>query len=112
MKVFKKVRNIGSITGLCGIYEGAIFRIDPDECITIGRDPKLAQIVVDENCELVSRKHCTVKCCRNESGYLVTDFSTNGTFVSEERLAKNEPVLLPKGTVLFIGDKTNSFKLN
>lgn len=114
MKIFKKSadRFVGSIMGISGAYAGAIFRIDPEENITIGRDPKTSHIVVDEGCELVSRTHCTVKGSSQTGYYCVTDHSRNGTFVDGERLPKDTAVFVPKGSVLYLGDKTNSFKLN
>ncbi len=114
MKIFRKSHDnfIGSLTGISGVYEGAIFRIDAGENITIGRDPKVSQIVVDENCELVSRRHCTVRGNAAERNYSVTDHSTNGTFINGNRLPKDEEISVPKGTVITLGDDTNAFKLN
>lgn len=114
MKIFKKASDIfvGSIMGTKGMYSGAIFRIDPHENITIGRDPKTSQIVIDECCQFVSRTHCTV-CGNPQTGeYSVTDYSKNGTFVNNERLPKGETVLVPRGSTLSVGSKENSFKLN
>ncbi|MBQ3150430.1 MAG: FHA domain-containing protein [Clostridia bacterium] len=112
MKIFKKIGDlfVGSITGISGAYAGAIFRIDPDEDITIGRDPKTSQIVIDKDYPLVSRTHCTVR--GGNDGYIVTDHSTNGTFIDGERLPKGETVFVKRGSVLYIGDNSNTFKLN
>ena len=114
MKIFKKSNDsfVGSIMGLSGVYADAIFRLDPNEKITIGRDPKSAQIVVDENCELVSRKHCTVLGCVSANCYIVTDLSTNGTFADGKRLPKGEAVSVARGTIIALGDNTNTFRLN
>jgi pSer/pThr/pTyr-binding forkhead associated (FHA) protein len=114
MKIFKKSEDafVGSIMGLTGTYADAIFRLDPDEDITIGRDPKTSQIVVDEDCDLVSRTHCTVKGSTKSGQYSVIDYSKNGTFVNGERLPRGIVVSVPRGSVLFIGDRQNTFKLN
>ena len=114
MKIFKKSGDIfvGSIMGLIGDYEGAIFRIDPDEEITIGRDPKTSHIVIDECCDLVSRTHCTIKGDLQSGAYTVTDYSTNGTFANGERLPKGVTVAVGRGTIISIGNKDNTFKLN
>lgn len=114
MKIFKKAGDVfaGSIMGISGAYADAIFRIDPDENITIGRDPKTSQIVVDEGCDLVSRTHCTVKGNAKTGGYSVTDHSKNGTFVNGEKLPWGETVSVPRGSILYIGDRENTFKLN
>lgn len=114
MKIFKKSGDtfVGSIMGLSGTYADAIFRIDPDENITIGRDPKTSQIVVDEGCELVSRTHCTVRGNARTGQYSVIDHSKNGTFVNGERLPCGVMVSVPRGSILYIGDRQNSFRLN
>lgn len=114
MKVFKKSKDIfaGSIMGISGVYADAIFRIDPDENITIGRDPKTSHIVVDEGCSLVSRTHCTVKGDAQQGAYCVTDHSKNGTYINGERIPRNVEVCVPRGSILYIGDRQNTFKLN
>lgn len=114
MKIFKKAGDafVGSIMGLSGAYADAIFRLDPDENITIGRDPKTSQIVVDEDCELVSRTHCTVKGSSRSGQYSVIDHSSNGTFINGERLPKGIVVSVPRGSILYVGDTQNTFKLN
>lgn len=114
MKIFKKSSDgfVGAITGVSGAYADAIFRIDHNENITIGRDPKTSQIVVDEGCELVSRTHCTVKGDAKTGSYSVTDHSTNGTFINGERLPKGVAVSVPRGSVMYIGNRDNTFKLN
>lgn len=114
MKIFKKSDDsfVGTIMGVNGVYADAIFRIDPNERITIGRDPKSAQIVVDENCELVSRKHCTILGCVSSNCYIVTDYSTNGTFADGKKLPKGEAVAVARGTVIAVGDESNTFRLN
>lgn len=114
MKIFKKSGDafIGSLMGVSGIYADAIFRLDPDENITIGRDPKTSQIVIDEGGEFVSRTHCTVRGDAQTGHYSVTDFSSNGTFVNGERLPKGVAVIVPRGSVLFVGNRENTFRLN
>ncbi len=114
MKIFRKSDDMfaGAIIGVTGDYAGAIFRIDPDEEITIGRDPKTSQIVIDEHCDLVSRKHCTIKGNAHSAYYTVTDFSTNGTFVNDEKLPRGVTVSVARGSTIFIGNKENSFRLN
>lgn len=114
MKIYKKSGDlfVGSIMGISGAYADAIFRIDPDENIIIGRDPKTSHIVVDEGCDLVSRTHCTVIGNAQTGAYNVIDHSKNGTFVNGERIPKGVVVSVPRGSILYIGDRENTFKLN
>ena len=114
MKVFKKHDDpfVASVMGVSGEYADAIFRLDPGESITFGRDPQTSQIVLDKQSELVSRTHCTV--CANEitKTYIVTDCSRNGTFVDGEKIPRGSSVEVPRGTVIALGDEKNTFRLN
>ena len=114
MKIFKKRDGefAGSIMGLSGDYAEAIFRLDRDETVTIGRDPKTSQIVMDESCERVSRTHCTVHGNLPAGTYTIHDYSRNGTFIDGRRLAYDTDVEVPRGAVLAIGDENNTFRLN
>lgn len=114
MKVFKKRDSafVGSIMGLSGEYEEAIFRLDCDEIVTIGRDPKTSHIVMDENSERISRTHCSI-CANSENGtYIVRDQSRNGTFINGIKIASGVDVEVPRGSVLAVGDQRNTFRLN
>lgn len=114
MKIFRKNDDTfaGSIMGIKGMYKNAIFRLEKDEIVTIGRCPKSSQIVMDETYKHISRIHCKIQSNIITRNYTVTDLSSNGTFVNGERLPKNTAVNLPKGTVISIGDSSNTFKLN
>ncbi|MBQ7542918.1 MAG: FHA domain-containing protein [Clostridia bacterium] len=114
MKIFKKRDSafIGSIMGLSGEYAEAIFRLDDNEIVTIGRDPKTSQIVMDESCERVSRTHCSIAVNGANGTYTVCDRSSNGTFLNGERIAFGEPVEAPRGSILAVGDRSNTFRLN
>nr|WP_296078053.1 FHA domain-containing protein [uncultured Ruminococcus sp.] len=102
----------GIILGLSGIYEGAIFKINPAELIVIGRDPTYSNIVINENCNYVSRKHCSIKYNHINKTYEVTDFSKNGVIINKSTLlSKGRRMTLNKGSVIEIGDSSNSFKL-
>jgi predicted component of type VI protein secretion system len=102
----------GIILGLNGIYKDAIFKIDPTEIIVIGRDPAYANIVIGTECKFVSRKHCSIKYDYLNSAYEVTNYSKNGLTINKKtRLSKNQKTRVSKGSVLEIGDSSNSFKL-
>ena len=69
MKIFKKRDSgfAGSIMGIDGDYAEAIFRLDNDEVVVIGRDPKTSHIVMGENCSRISRTHCSI-CVNSDVG--------------------------------------------
>ena len=103
----------GAIIGRAGMYKSAIFAIRSGEEMVIGRDAALSHIIVDMGAEKVSRKHCSVMYDGQSKRYFVTDFSSNGTYQeSGARLSKNVATPLLRGTVLYIGNKKNSFILN
>jgi len=104
---------VNGIQGLSGMYEGAQFKMNPNEEFMIGRDGTLADIVISANSEKISRRHCSIKYLASYNCYEVTDFSLNGTFYgnSRTRMVKDTPTQLPRGTTLVIGDKNNQFKL-
>ncbi|MBR5619582.1 MAG: FHA domain-containing protein [Clostridia bacterium] len=114
MKIFKKRDSgfAGSIMGIDGDYAEAIFRLDNDEVVVIGRDPKTSHIVMGENCSRISRTHCSI-CVNSANGtYTVRDLSSNGTFINGSRIARGVDVQAPRGSILAVGDMHNTFRLN
>lgn len=101
------------LEGVTGMYAGAQFKMSGDEEFKIGRDGELCDIVISAKSEKVSRRHCTVKFIASSNCYQVTDYSMNGTFYgpSAQRLPKDQPTQLQRGTTLIIGNKDNQFKL-
>lgn len=101
-------RAVGKIFGLTGAYAGAEVKLDASG-IVFGRDSLEAQIVIDS--PKVSRRHCKVTYDSVKKQYIVTDYSSNGTFVGNRRLTKGVAELLPAGTVIALGDDKNTFRL-
>ncbi|MDL2217621.1 FHA domain-containing protein [Christensenellaceae bacterium OttesenSCG-928-M15] len=103
----------GSITGLSGMYAGQDLPIAANEELVIGRDNAFCNLIVDQHADKVSRKHCSVTYDASRRVYMVTDYSTNGTFVDGgNRLVANMPTMLQRGTVIALGSRENRFKLN
>jgi len=101
-----------SIVGISGMYKGFSFPIASDEELILGRDAMLSHIVITENAEKISRKHLTVSFDSYDNVYMVTDHSSNGTYLADgTRLVANIPVKLQRGTVIYLAKKENSFKL-
>ena len=76
----------------------------------IGRDPACAELIIDDS--NVSRMHCTITFEPKDHTYIVTDHSTNGTFIGRERLEKGKSRIVPKGTFIIIGQSGNNFRLD
>ena len=77
---------------------------------TIGRDPS-CQIVLNDNTDIVSRRHATLQVI-SSSKMTITDLSSNGTYVNGMRIAKNVPVpVTRKDTISFAHLITLDWKL-
>jgi hypothetical protein len=94
---------------LSGRYDGASVEIDGG--IVIGRDPSACQLILEG--DEVSRKHCIIAYSFNTNRYVVTDYSTNGTYIHDgKRLEENVPTELERGTILHIGKKGDMIRLS
>ncbi len=80
--------------------------------VLIGKDPAVCQVVIDKSYGKVSRKHCGVRYDSMSGMYMVTDYSSNGTFiVNGQRLASNQTSYLGAGTTLNLAKTDNTFRL-
>lgn len=101
----------GKLVCLSGDFEGASFPIQHNDIIKVGRSPSEANIIIEDN--RASALHCTIKYDAEKNIYFVTDYSTNGTFMSSgRRLQPRTSTPLAVGAVIYIIDKANSFKLD
>ena len=102
----------GIITGVSGMYRNAAINLNSGEEIIIGRDSLKSHIVVDENADKISRKHCGVMFDAANRTYSVIDYSSNGTFKEDgTRFIANMPTPVSAGSVIVLGSKQNSFRL-
>lgn len=101
-----------ALVGKSGEYTGAVFLINSEEKITIGRDPASCVIVVSNSSPKVSRKHCSVSFNYDQQKYEITDFSMNGTYVNGTKIQSGVPVFARPGSTIELGDASNSFYLN
>lgn len=101
------------LIGIKGIYAGAEIPTPDKMEIVIGRDPKLCNLVYDRGNTIVSRCHCSVVFREDEDRYYLTDYSKNGTYTLDgKRFIPNCPVPVERGTVICIGSKAESFRLD
>ena len=101
-----------SITGINGKYAGSRFEINNGETVVIGRDIQKCNIVYDEKYASISRVHCAIRYAANENAFYVTDYSSNGTLVNRElNIGKNATKKVEKGSVIYLGDENNAFRL-
>ena len=103
----------GVITGISGMYKNAAFNLENGEEIIIGRDSLKAHVIVDQDADKISRKHCGIIFDAASRTCSVIDYSSNGTFKEDgTRFMANMPTPVPNGTVIILGSKQNSFRLN
>jgi len=100
------------LRGLDGPYQNSVLQLDK-RTVTIGRDPKLSQVVFPPDAHDVSKNHCTVRFSPGQQAFTLTDSgSTNGTFLdSGERLAASTPHLLRSGERFYLGNRKNLFEV-
>lgn len=109
-KVQPLQKNYGSLVCIQGSYLGTQIYFCPEKEILVGRDGETADLIV--NLPLVSRNHCSIRYCLTEKQYEITDFSSNGTFVQDNRrLLPYEKYILPPGCELCFGDKGTVYRL-
>lgn len=100
----------GSIQILTGQYKDAVLPVREGEEIILGRDRRSCHLVFLN--EHISRIHCGVRYIGKTNQYLVTDYSTNGTFMKGgEQLQKDQPTVCSMGTVVELGKDGEKFIL-
>ncbi|MCI9098825.1 MAG: FHA domain-containing protein [Lachnospiraceae bacterium] len=101
----------GVMVGLSGVYAGAQIPMTDGEFIRLGR--KNTNHLVFEGQIKVSRNHCRIKWDAADKKYIIYDYSNTGSFAdgSHDCLPQNLNMPLEPGTVLAIGDDTNTFRL-
>lgn len=106
--------NRGVIVGVAGAYRDATFDLVDGAELVFGRSPQDANIVFDQLATDVSRKHCSVRFDGRSNQYVVTDYSSNGTYLENgTRLENGQPKQLSRGTVIYLGSsRQNGFRLN
>ncbi len=94
----------GMLTCTSGPLEGQRFIIE-EEGLWIGRDPQLAQIVINDS--RISKRHVRIV-PRNGRAHAIDVESTNGTFIDQvgERITD---VQLKKGNTIILADNAASF---
>lgn len=105
----------GIILCLAGQYKGQSLPMEDGQTITIGRNPKLCDLVLDNQYSNISGKHVVIQYLASQNQYVVTDCSTNGTSVhfggKDFFLEKDKPTPFPRGVEVCLVNKENLFVL-
>ena len=96
---------------VAGEYLGVALPLEKSsDVLVIGRDASVCNLVLTG--AKISRKHCEISYNPIRGNYRVVDSSTNGTYIKGGvRLEKDRPMELAPGTVLYLGNEMNSFRL-
>lgn len=100
--------NAARIYGINGEYAGAEVLVG--DGILLGRDPSVCQLVFNK--EKISRRHCNITYNAENDKFVVTDYSSNGTYIQGgSQMKKNVPTELPAGTTIQLGKNGDTFRL-
>ncbi len=94
-----------------GEYGGSKFNIKPGEEIVIGRDPVLSNIVVSPDNKSISKVHCRIRYDEFNDRFIVTDHSTNGTYVNGEKLIGERGFSANRRSIVKLADGAMILKL-
>ena len=101
----------GVLVGEKGTCAGYKFDLNPGEEIVIGKDAKVASVVIDPAYKEISRKHVGVTYDIVRDQYRVVDYSSNGTWANGAKLTAGQAVYMPHGTELKLANDKNIFRL-
>lgn len=86
------------VSGACKGYQ---IPVRNAEQVVIGKDPSLCSVVIDRRYTKISRMQCTICYDYALEQFVVTDHSTNGTFMENgKRLTPEQPIALPSNALL------------
>ena len=99
------------IKGVSGFFAGQTLEL-VDNQLTIGRDPRLAQLVYPQQREEISRKHLTIRFDEKTHKFNLTDSSSNGTFLSSnQKLEPGEAYYLNSGDRFYLAEPNEVFEV-
>lgn len=101
----------GIFTGVGGSLLGISYTLPDGEEYCIGRDAGQCGIVITDENASVSRLHCMIRYAADQSGYYVTDYSSNGTFIDGIKMIKGQIQFVHRGVTVSLGNQINSFRL-
>lgn len=93
-----------------GDNAGEVIELPVDRGIVVGRTMNYAQIIFTVD-EFISKRHCEIYYDSIEDSLYMTDFSTNGTWVNDFRLNRNQVYLIQNGSMVVLANRKCSFKV-
>ncbi|MEN6391455.1 MAG: trypsin-like peptidase domain-containing protein [Syntrophomonas sp.] len=106
-----QAKSRAALKGISGQFAGQEVDFSTGS-VTIGRDPRLCQVVFPQSETDISRKHCTVRYDEASNTFTLEDFSSNGTFLSSsQKLENGKPVTLKPGDRFYVADPKHVFEV-
>lgn len=102
---------MGILLGEKGTCAGYKFDLVSGEEVLIGKDAKVAHVLIDPSYKDISRKHVGITYDAASDCYAVVDYSSNGTWANETKLNRGEVKYVPHGTILRLANGKNQFQL-
>ena len=100
----------GRITVVSGEHQGKTFTFRAGEEMILGRDPALSSIVFQY--PKVSRRHCGIRFDAASGNYQVTDYSSNGTRLSNGAMVSaGSYTTIAPGTVIYLGNQHEAIQV-
>lgn len=101
------------LRALEGHFRGNVVELT-EEPLTIGRDPRVCQLVFPANMTDIGRKHCIVRYDKKAHVFLLEDCgSTNGTFLrAGERIDPGRPQRLQPGERFYLSNPMTTFEVH
>ena len=97
---------------LSGEFAGATLPVKAGEDITIGRDPKRANVVTSPANTSISGLHCRIRYDEQKCKYSVIDHSSNGTYLNNEKLMQEKGTYAAKGSLVKLADGAMILRLS
>ena len=107
---FESPQPEGRITVVSGEHQGKTFTFRAGEEMILGRDPALSSIVFQY--PKVSRRHCGIRFDAASGNYQVTDYSSNGTRLSNGAMVSaGSYTMIAPGTVIYLGNQHEAIQV-
>ena len=107
---FESPQPEGRITVVSGEHQGKTFTFRAGEEMILGRDPALSSIVFQY--PKVSRRHCGIRFDAASGNYQVTDYSSNGTRLSNGAMVSaGSYTAIAPGTVIYLGNQHEAIQV-
>jgi len=107
----KVIKNRAMLYCLSGHYAGNNLELN-EQPLSIGRDSQLCQLVMPPTLNEIGKRHCSLSFDKKEQCFWLEDhWSTNGTFVNNQKIPSGKPLRLVMGSHFYLSSLKNEFKV-